>query len=143
MSGRSPVQDDGLNLQLPASIRRIAAGVVICLVTFSVTAGDITDGLPDASEAVSAAALFNTYCLLCHGPDGSGVPGLGVSLVDSSFVQSQPEADLAEFLKIGRLPNDPASISGRPMPGFAWMQAAELSAIAVHIKALDGSQARN
>ena len=143
MGGRNPVPDHGLHQRLPGVMWVIAAGVVIFLATLPVTAGDITDSVVDEPEAISAAALFNTYCLLCHGPDGSGVPGLGVSLVDSSFVQLQPEADLAEFLKLGRLPNDPASISGRPMPGFAWMQASELSAIAVHIKTLGSSQARN
>ena len=39
-----------------------------------------------------------------------------------------------DFLKVGRLPNDPASVSGRPMPGFAYVDEAELAAIADYLK---------
>ena len=81
-------------------------------------------------------ALFSTNCMICHGPRGEGIEGLGVSLINSGFVQSQSSADLAEFLKRGRLPNDSASVSGLPMPGFAWMTTEDLAAVAAHLKGL-------
>jgi len=143
MGSRNSFPDDGRYPRLPGIMGMIAAGAVILLVKLSVAAGDSTASVLVEPETEPAAALFNTYCLLCHGPDGSGVAGLGVSLVDSSFVQSQPEADLAEFLMIGRLPNDPASVSGRPMPGFAWMDVTELSSLAAYIKTLNRGQAIN
>jgi hypothetical protein len=54
----------------------------------------------------------------CHGVHAGGVEGLGISLVDSEFAGSATPEDLTEFLKVGRRPNDPASITGRPMPVF-------------------------
>ena len=79
-------------------------------------------------------AAFATYCMVCHGVDGRGVAGLGVDLVSSPYVASASPGALVEFLKAGRLPNDPASVSGRPMPGFAYVDEAELAAIASYLK---------
>ncbi|MGI9330707.1 MAG: c-type cytochrome [Gammaproteobacteria bacterium] len=141
MGGRDPGPGD--HRRLPGVMVLVAAGVVNILATLPVSAGDSADSASAKPESVSPAALFSTYCLLCHGPRGEGVPGLGVSLADSSFVQTQPEAVLVEFLKVGRLPNDEASISNRPMPGFAWMDTAQRSAIAAYLKAGLNGQAMN
>ena len=66
-----------------------------------------------AAYAVTAPgenALYNTHCIVCHGAEARGIEGLGVSLVESPFV--------VEFLKVGRLPNDPASTTGIPCRGL-------------------------
>ena len=99
----------------------------------------LTATMPAASAAEVTANPFGNYCLVCHGVDGRGVEGLGVSLVGSKFVAGKTSAELVEFIKAGRLPNDPASISGRPMPGFAWIADEELEAIVAQVKALAGS----
>jgi hypothetical protein len=44
--------------------------------------------------------------------------------------------DLTEFRKIGRMPNNPASITGRPMPAFAWLAKEDLAAVAGHLVTL-------
>ena len=52
--------------------------------------------------------LYLSYCAACHGSDGSG--GLGGSLNDNEFIQTQDDSDLVEFLMEGR--------SGTAMEGF-------------------------
>ena len=78
--------------------------------------------------------LFNAQCIACHGVDARGVDGLGVSLVDSDFVASSSQDDLIAFLKVGRMANDPATVTGLVMPGFAWIAAPDLAALAGQVK---------
>ena len=55
-------------------------------------------------------------CFVCHGPTGTGVPGLGPSLRQSKFVASRGDEPLAAFIKVGREPNDPNSLLHLTMP---------------------------
>jgi mono/diheme cytochrome c family protein len=88
-----------------------------------------------AAPAVLADnAKYATNCLVCHGADLKGVDQLGVSLVESKFVAGKSEAELVEFLKVGRLPDDPNMLTGRPMPGFSWIAEEELREIAAYVK---------
>lgn len=100
---------------------------------------------PAGAATMAAAAgdfnpQFDQYCIACHGPDGRGVANLGVDLVASAFVGRNSEAALVEFLKAGRLPDDPASVTGRPMPGFAWVPEGELTSIAGFLKSRSGGK---
>ncbi len=94
--------------------------------------------LPAAEPADAGAAGYATNCIACHGADLAGVEGLGVNLVTSKFVAAQPAAALLAFLKAGRLPDDPATVSGRRMPGFGWLPEAELAAIVAWVKSRNG-----
>lgn len=91
-------------------------------------------GAGTAAAGLPANAGYEESCLACHGADLKGVEGLGGALVGSPFVDSRSVAQLVEFLKVGRQSTDPASISGRPMPGFSWLPPADLAAIAAYIK---------
>ena len=62
--------------------------------------------------------------------------GLGVSLIDSELVAASSEAELTEFLKVGRLPDSPDSVTGIPMPAFDWMTAEQLDEIVSYVKQL-------
>ena len=88
------------------------------------------------SEAASVPAIFSTQCVACHGADAKGVQGLGLDLTTSELVANSSTAELVEFLKVGRMPTDPASVTGIPMPGFAWMQPADLDEVARYLKGL-------
>jgi disulfide bond formation protein DsbB len=66
-------------------------------------------------DAVSGQKLF-TGCMGCHGASGEGVPNLGSDLTTSEFVMSKTDAELVEFIKVGRDPNDPLNTTGVPMP---------------------------
>lgn len=90
---------------------------------------------PAVTVAADGNAAYNQHCLVCHGADLSGVPNLGVALTGSSFVADKSVAELAEFLKIGRMPGDPGTISNGAMPGFAWVSEEELRAISEYLKA--------
>lgn len=101
-------------------------------------------GLAMGVATVSVAAApetekFALNCLVCHGADLRGVEGLGVNLFNSTFVGSKSVAELVAFLKVGRLPDDPASVTRRAMPGFAWVAEADLTEIATYIKSRHGS----
>jgi cytochrome c553 len=98
------------------------------------------------AAAVAAASLlaapavladndkYAANCLVCHGADLKGVDQLGVNLVESGFVAGKSEAELVEFLKVGRLPDDPNTLTGRPMPGFSWIPEEDLREIAAYVK---------
>ena len=89
-----------------------------------------------SGAAVAVPAVFSAQCVACHGADAKGVEGLGLDLTASELVANSSTAELVEFLKVGRMPTDPASVTGIPMPGFAWMQPADLNAVASYLKGL-------
>jgi len=82
------------------------------------------------------AALYGVHCSACHGQEATGVEGLGLNLVDSDLVASSSEAELAAFLKEGRLPSSPDSVTGVPMPSFAWMPDSDMAEITAYLKTL-------
>lgn len=98
----------------------------------------------DASPIVVASAdsnpQFDQYCIGCHGPDGRGVANVGVDLVASAFVASRTEAELVEFLKVGRLPDEAGNRTGRPMPGFSWVAEGELRSVAAFVKSRNAAK---
>jgi mono/diheme cytochrome c family protein len=94
------------------------------------------DEAPPTADAGRGAELFAANCAGCHGADGKGMPELGVTLVDSQYTASLDNAQLIEFLKVGRMPGQPGSIRDGVMPGFAYLPAEELDAIAAYVKAL-------
>ena len=101
-----------------------AAGLAVGAAAFSVAAC--------AAEADSPE--FQQNCVACHGVDAKGVEGLGVNLIESPFVGRTSGKDLVAFIRQGRLPDDPNSRTGRPMPGFSWIPEADLQAIAAFVK---------
>lgn len=88
--------------------------------------------------AADGSELFDVHCIACHGPDARGIEDQGVDLVASPFVARESAAGLVEFLKAGRVADDPASVTGRPMPGFYWVAESELEALAAFLKDRSG-----
>jgi len=72
-------------------------------------------------------------CGVCHGSNIEGT-SLGVTLVDSLFLQNMDIKQTVDFLKAGRMPNSEDSISGGVMPNFSWLPESELEEIATFIK---------
>ena len=79
-------------------------------------------------------------CGFCHGSNLEGVPGLGVTLADSLFLQNMDIKQTIEFLNAGRMFDSEDSISGGVMPGFSWLPESELEEIATFIKSQKISQ---
>ena len=75
-------------------------------------------------------------CGFCHGANLEGIDGLGVTLIDSTFLQNMDLEETIEFLKVGRMINSEESISGGVMPGFSWLPEEELEEIADYIKSI-------
>ncbi len=86
-----------------------------------------------AAAAVKPTTPYEQYCAACHGPQARGLPGLGVSLRDSTLVTAGDAERLAEFLRVGRAADDPASLTGRAMPAFGWLPEATLGQIAADL----------
>ena len=87
------------------------------------------------ATTADGAALYALHCVACHGPDLQGIAELGVTLAGSAYVGRSDAATLAAFLKVGRMPGQPGNISGRVMPGFAYLPDPELAALAGFLKA--------
>jgi len=67
-------------------------------------------------DPVAGQAIFTATCAACHGPAGEGVVGLGKDMTTSEFITSQSDAELVEFIKMGRDPSDPLNTTGVAMP---------------------------
>jgi ubiquinol-cytochrome c reductase cytochrome c subunit len=113
-----------------------AAGAIAAAVAAPPPAQIVLAAAPDGS------ALFDVHCIACHGPDGRGIENLGLDLVASAFVAGQPQAELVGFLRAGRLPDDPDSVTNRPMPSFGWLTDGELRALAAFLKSRNVTRGR-
>lgn len=111
-------------------IRRLPA---VALGATAVAAAALLMASP--ARAADANPAYNQHCLVCHGADLKGVANLGVELTGSKFVAVKSVDELTEFLKAGRMPGDPDTISNGAMPGFAWVTEDELRSIAEFLKA--------
>jgi mono/diheme cytochrome c family protein len=98
--------------------------ITIALLLILMTALTACGGSVNAASAPAAAAgdpvagekLFRSTCVVCHGQDAQGLPGLGKNLVTNEFVAGQTDSELVEFIKMGRGPDDPLNTTGVRMP---------------------------
>ncbi|HEX8911417.1 MAG TPA: cytochrome c [Humisphaera sp.] len=59
---------------------------------------------------------FAQTCVACHGVTGQGVPHQGPSLRGNAFIAGHSDDQLVDFLKAGRAPDDPKSVTKIAMP---------------------------
>ena len=74
---------------------------------------------PEAAAAGNAEhgkQIYSQICIACHGPEAKGVQGLGKDLTTSTFVAEKSDAEMVDFLKVGRDPSDPLNTTGVAMP---------------------------
>ena len=106
----------------PGARRRQGARALTILVAVSALVAALPGCSSEKGPQEDSAALevgrthFERLCATCHGKDGTGMPGLGRSLVANSFVRSLSDEALAEFLARGRSASDPANLTGIEMP---------------------------
>ncbi len=67
-------------------------------------------------DATIGQEKYSTVCVACHGPQAEGVENLGKNLQTSEFVGDLTDAELVEFIKVGRAVDDPLNTSGVAMP---------------------------
>ncbi len=74
-------------------------------------------GAPPANPGVQQGkAIYDRICATCHGKDANGLPKLGKGLRDNEFTKSQSDAELVEFMKLGRPATHPLNTTGVDMP---------------------------
>ena len=78
----------------------------------TVAADGTTTGFGDAAHGEE---LYNGSCIVCHGPEGIGVEGLGKPWVGSDFINDSTDEELVTFLEVGRAADDPANTTGIAM----------------------------
>lgn len=91
-------------------------------------------------DAAKGATAFSQTCSACHGPDGTGVEGLGKNLVTSDFAKGMPDAELILFLTKGRPSSDPLNSTGVDMPpkgGNPALKDQDLADIVAYLRTLE------
>jgi mono/diheme cytochrome c family protein len=68
-------------------------------------------------NAARGEDYYRQSCAGCHDPTGGG-EGVGVPLVDSPFVLNATDAELLDFLRVGRSADDPDNVTGVTMPAY-------------------------
>lgn len=94
---------------------------------------------PAAAEVAAGKALFQSTCATCHGPNGEGVPNLGKDMRGNEWIAAQSDAELVEFLKVGRRASDPRNVTGIDMPpkgGNASLKDEDLAKIVQFLRTL-------
>ena len=100
----------------------------------------VAESLP-AGDAAKGQEMFKTTCAACHGPTGEGVQGLGKDMTTSEFIGGLSDAELLEFIKVGRAPTDPLNTTGVLMPpkgGNPALTDEQLMDIIAYIRQLRG-----
>jgi disulfide bond formation protein DsbB len=67
-------------------------------------------------NVANGETLFVGTCSACHGPDATGIAGLGKNLRTSTFVSGLTDDELLQFIQTGRPAADPANTTGVDMP---------------------------
>jgi len=76
-----------------------------------------SDGAKTASGDVEhGKQIFTTTCATCHATDGTGIKGLGKSLVGSEYVRKASDDQLVDMITRGRDAKDPLNTTGIAMP---------------------------
>ena len=91
-------------------------------------------------DASKGAQTFAGTCVSCHGPDATGVTGLGKDLTTSEFVKGKSDAELIAFVKAGRSTSDPANTTGVDMPakgGNPALSDQDLADIVAYLRTLE------
>lgn len=85
---------------------------------------------------------YKSTCSACHGPDARGLPNVGKDLVVSEFGRSQTDQQLLEFIKKGRMPDDPLNTTKLAMPpkgGNPSLSDGDILSIIAHVRSLQAA----
>ena len=85
---------------------------------------------------------FKSTCSACHGPDARGLPSIGKDLINNEFCRTQTDQQLLEFIKKGRMPDDPLNTTKLAMPpkgGNPSLSDGDIRAIITHLRTLQAA----
>lgn len=92
-------------------------------------------------DVLSGQGIYSGLCVACHGPDATGVEGLGKNLIESEFVAAKSDAELAAFIAEGRPATDADNTTGIDMPprgGNPALTDDDLLAVVAYLRSLVG-----
>ena len=69
-----------------------------------------------SQDVTQGRSAFMGTCAGCHGQGGTGIPGVGHSLVGTDFMNAMDDEALREFIIAGRPATDPQNTTGIAMP---------------------------
>ncbi len=100
------------------------------------------DAEPESGgDALDGQAIYNGLCVACHGPDATGVVGLGKNLVESELVAGSTDAELVAFIAEGRPASHEDNTTGVDMPprgGNPSLTDDDLLAVVAYLRSLLG-----
>jgi len=117
--------------------------IAVATLLFLVIAGCQGSSERDSQAAAAKAhgqQIFTTTCATCHGTDGTGIKGLGKSLVASDFVKKASDDQLVDMLNKGRDAKDPLNSTGVAMPpkgGNAALTDKDLQDVVLYLRSLN------
>lgn len=85
--------------------------------------------------------LYGQTCFTCHGPDATGVQGLGKDLTNNAFIMESTDPELLAYVKEGRPADHPDNTTGVAMPpkgGFDFLTDEDILAIIAYLRTLQG-----
>lgn len=94
-----------------------AAALGLTLVLAACGGGESGGDSGASTDSLAAGrAEFREICSTCHGRNGGGRARLGKSLRQNEFVRANSDAELVEFIKVGRPAGHPLNEHGVDMP---------------------------
>lgn len=88
----------------------------------------------EVASAAHGRDLFTTVCAACHGPQGTGMAGLGKNIVESDFVAQRSDDELHQFIITGRPDAEPIGMP--PRAGRDDLTDDDLRAIVAYVRGL-------
>jgi disulfide bond formation protein DsbB len=125
--------------QRTAQARELAAEMSVSPVAGAMTPHTTLAGAPLDATQSEGATLFMEACAACHGQNAEGVPNLGNTLIDNTFIQSLNDTELLQFIHTGRDLNSPENTTGLVMPpsgGRPDLGDAQMNRIIAYLRAL-------
>jgi mono/diheme cytochrome c family protein len=122
-------------------IRSIATVAVAAALFLGACGSSSAPVVPESTDpaVVHGKELTTQSCAACHVVDFIGVKYSGPSFFDNSFIREQSDADLIDFIKTGRMNNDPDNKTGVAMPmygGNPQLSDADLADIVAFLRLL-------
>jgi disulfide bond formation protein DsbB len=115
--------------------------LLAALISSACGGGASASPTPEGPKGDPAAGKpkYDGTCVSCHGPDATGIAGLGKDLTTSTFAKGLSDSEFVAFVAKGRPTSDPANTSGVDMPpkgGNPALTDQDLADIVAYIRTL-------
>ena len=111
----------------------------LLMVSTMACGGESAPPPPPTAEVELGQKIYGRICATCHGADANGMPALGKGLRSNAFIRDLSDAEVVEFLKVGRSASDPLNETGIDMPpkgGDPSLTDDELLALVAYMRTL-------